>query len=96
MTAPVTVRFEMGCVPAEFHRLLPLVAPVTFDAARREFTHTAPDRIWRLRILAERERRIALVRLPVVDVELVFEGYAPADVDAVIARFWSYFRRGGG
>jgi hypothetical protein len=96
MTPPITVRFEMGCVVAEFHRLLPLVAPVTFDAARRRFTHTEPDRCWHLCILAERERRIALVRLPVVDVAFVFEGYARAEADAVLDRFWSYFRRGGG
>lgn len=92
----VTLRFEMGCVPAEFHRLLPMVDLVVWDAGRAEFSHVEPARSWRLRLLGERQRRIALLRLPVVDVEFGFRGYAQAEIDAVMARFFTYFRRGGG
>jgi len=38
---------------------------------------------------------IGSLRLPVVDVELTFEGYAPADIKA-LALFHAHFRRGGG
>lgn len=92
----VTLRLEMGCVPAEFEQRLPRIAPVTFDAARREFHHAESNRRWTLRLLDPRERRIANLRLPVVDVEITFEGYAAADIDAFMARFRAHFRRGGG
>jgi len=94
--AEVTLRFEMGSVPEEFHRRLPAVASVECDAARAEFRHVEDGRSWRLRLIDPRQRRIASVRLPVVDVEFVFHGYARAEIDAVMARFFAHFRRGGG
>lgn len=94
--ADVTLRFEMGCVPEEFHRRLPAVASVEYDAKLAQFSHVEDGRSWRLRLVNPRERRIAAVRLPVVDVEFVFQGYAQADIDSVMARFFAHFRRGGG
>ena len=83
-------------MPAEFHQRLPLVAPVTFDEAQEEFRHTERERRWSLRLLDPRERRLGSLRLPIVDVELTFEGYASAEIDAFMARFHARFRRGGG
>jgi hypothetical protein len=60
------------------------------------FDHVEEGRRWSVRLRNPRERRIALVRLPVVDVELAFHGYAPAEVDAFMARFRAHFHRGGG
>ncbi len=92
----VTLRFEMGCVPEEFHRRLPAVASVEYDAGRAEFSHAEDGRSWRLRLIDPRQRRIASVQLPTVDVEFIFRGYAQADIDSVMARFFAHFRRGGG
>jgi len=92
----VTLHFEMGCVPEEFHRRLPAVASVEYDEKLAEFSHMEDGRSWRLRLGQPRERKIAAVRLPVVDVEFVFRGYAQADIDVFMARFFAHFRRGGG
>jgi hypothetical protein len=93
---PITLRFEMGCVAEEFHRRLPAVAAVTFDAALNQFTHQDGGRRWTLRLVDQRERRIANIRLPVTDAVFVFEGYVQPEVDAVMERFFAHFRRGGG
>lgn len=94
--AEVTLRFEMAFTPAEFHRLLPAVAAVEYDAGLDQFSHVEDSRRWRLRLIDPRERRIATLRLPVVDVEFVFQGYGQAEIASVMDRFFAYFRRGGG
>ncbi|MGA3398967.1 MAG: hypothetical protein ABSC95_07080 [Acetobacteraceae bacterium] len=94
--ADVTLRFEMGCVAEEFHRRLPAVASVEYDTMLAQFSHVEDGRSWRLRLIDPRERRIAAVRLPVVDVEFVFQGYTQAEIDLIMARFFAHFRRGGG
>jgi len=86
----------MGCTSAEFHRLLPGVGDVEYDAAENQFSHVEDDRCWSLRLMDSRERAIGALRLPVVDVALRFRGYARADIDAVMARFFAHFSRGGG
>ena len=67
-----------------------------YDAELDEFRHVEDGRSWRLRLIDPRQRRIASVRLPVVDVEFVFQGYAQADIDSLMERFFAHFRRGGG
>ncbi len=95
-SAEVTLRFEMGCTAADFCRLLPAVATVKYDAALSRFDHVEDGRRWSLRLSDPRERAIGALRLPVVDVALVFQGYAQADIDSFVARFFAHFRRGGG
>jgi hypothetical protein len=92
----VILRFEMGCTLAEFHRLLPAVAPVAFDPVLNQFSHTEETRSWQLRLINPRERAIAALRLPVVDVVLTFHGYAQGNIDSFMDRFLAHFRRGGG
>ena len=92
----VAVRLEMGYTPAEFARRLEAFADVTHDAARARFDHVEGDRSWSLRLINPRQRIIASVRLPTVDVELVFRGYARAEIVTFMARFHAWFRRGGG
>jgi len=92
----VTLRFEMGCTPAEFHQRLPAVATVEYDAALNQFSHVEDNRHWTLRLIDPRERKIAALRLPVVDVALTFQGYAQAEIDSIMERFFAHFRRGGG
>lgn len=96
--APLTAtfRYEMGFAPAEFHRLLPGVADVAFDSALNRFVHAEADRSWTLTLIDPRARAFGGLRLPVVDVELVFRGYTPAEAREIVDRFLTHFRRGGG
>jgi hypothetical protein len=57
---------------------------------------TPRERRWSLSLQDPRERRLGSLRLPIVDVELTFEGYASDEIDAFMARFRAHFRRGGG
>lgn len=92
----VTLRFEMGCTLAEFQRLLPAVASVDFDPVSNQFSHVEENRSWQLHLINPRERVIAALRLPMVDVVLTFHGYARNDIDSFLNRFHAHFRRGGG
>jgi hypothetical protein len=94
--AEVTLRLQMGCAPAEFHQRLPAVAHVEYDATRMQFDHVEDGRRWSLRLIDPRHRTIGALHLPVIDVELVFQGYPQADIDSFMARFLAHFRRGGG
>ncbi|MEQ8495922.1 MAG: hypothetical protein RLW42_17050, partial [Gammaproteobacteria bacterium] len=49
-----------------------------------------------VRLAAERERRIALLRLPVTDVHFEFTAFPAAARDAFLARFDRAFQKGGG
>ena len=94
--ADVTLHFEMGCTLADFHRLLPAVAAIHYNAALNRFVHEEDGRCWSVQLGARRERSIAALQLPVVDVVMEFRGYARHEVDAVVERFLAHFRRGGG
>jgi hypothetical protein len=94
--AKVTVLLEMGCTPAEFHQRLPAVARAEYDPTRVQFDHVENGRRWSLRLIDPRERTIGALRLPVIDVELMFQGYPKVDIDLFMAPFLAHFRRGGG
>jgi hypothetical protein len=94
--AEVTLRLEMACTEADFHRLLPAVAEVQYDAVLNRFSHLEKGRRWSLRLNEPHERRIGALRLPVADVTFLFEGYAQNEIDAIMERFLTHFRRGGG
>ena len=63
---------------------------IAWDAATRCFTHGDG---WMLHLGPLRERRIAGLCLPVMDVAFDFRGL---DAGPVLDRFLIYFRRGGG
>jgi hypothetical protein len=92
----VTLHFEMGYTPAEFRQRMPAFADVTYDAARAQFDCVEDGRSWSLRLINPRRRAIALVRVPIVDVELMFRGYSRCEIDAFMRRFQAWFHRGGG
>ena len=69
---------------------------MTFRCGTGGFRHTEGERRWSLSLQDPRERRLGSLRLPIVDVELTFEGYASDEIDAFMARFRAHFRRGGG
>jgi hypothetical protein len=92
----VTRHFEMASTLEDFQRLLPAVAAVEFDPALNQFTHVEHGKSWSLRLSNPRKRHVAGLTLPLLDVALTFAGYTEAEMDAVVERFFTYFRRGGG
>jgi hypothetical protein len=92
----VTLRLEMGCAPIDFHRLLPALNGLEYDANETLFRHVEKSRSWSLRLVNPRERAIGALRVPLVDVELTFQGYPQAEVDSFMERFLMLFQRGGG
>ena len=55
----------------------------------------APGKV-EITLSEERERRIALLRLPVVDVEIALSGFEPDALDRFLVQFDRAFQRGGG
>ncbi len=91
------LRREMGITHKEFLRsLAPAVAPATFTVEGRTISVLgAPGKV-EITLSEERERRIALLRLPVVDVEIALSGFEPDALDRFLAQFDRAFQRGGG
>ena len=88
---------EMTVTRAEFLRLLPAaVGGAAFVEETDAFLHGEQDRSWRIGFSALPELRIGLVKLARHRVEFQFDGYADGEIDAFMARFEIYFRRGGG
>jgi hypothetical protein len=97
LSGPFALEREMGCTREDLLRWLPAAtghAPARADGdaivvavAGGEVRITAAERP---------PRRIALVSLPVLAVSFRFDGVAPADREAFLARFDLYTRRGGG
>ena len=88
---------EMTITHAEFLRsLVHAVAPATFTVNGRSISVVgAPGQV-EIALSEERERRIALLRLPVVDVEIQLSGFAPEALQRFLAQFDRAFQRGGG
>jgi len=92
----VTLHYEMASTLEDFQRLLPAVATVEYDSTLNQFTHVEPGKCWSLRLSNPRKRNVAGLKLPLVDVALTFAGYTKAEIETVVERFCTYFRRGGG
>lgn len=91
------LRREMSITHKEFLRsLAPAVAPATFTVQGRSISVIgAPGKV-EITLSKERERRIALLRLPVVDVAIELSGFEPDALDRFLAQFDRAFQRGGG
>lgn len=76
-------------------RLLPEVPPVRHAECYYVFT-LGPDRRFTIRVGVERERRLAGLRIPTVDLEFMFEGLGDDECRALRARFDRVFQKGGG
>ncbi|MBX9605204.1 MAG: hypothetical protein K2Y51_03225 [Gammaproteobacteria bacterium] len=94
----LVLRAAMGISRGDFLRVMPsLLGEAEMQVAEACVRAQWPDG-WRLeaRLVAEGERRIAALRLPVADVELRFVD-APGDwVRAFMQRFDRAFHKGGG
>ena len=88
---------EMGYTHADFLRLLPRAvggADIRIDG--RVIQVNAGDRGLRIDLSEESVRRLGNFRLPVTHVRLTFQGYSDAQRDALLARFWQTYQKGGG
>jgi len=86
----------MGITRAEFLRLLP--AAVGHAPFRFEGDEIRGDGVpsWRIRLREMPQRRIALLALPVLDVELLVEAPSGTETKAFVDRFLLGFQRAGG
>lgn len=94
---PLTLHREMGLSHAEFFRSLPAVVggrECRVDGAT--VTIQEPEGTVVIRLSAEAERRIALIRLPVTHVTFEFPDHDPAAAAAFMRRFERHYQRGGG
>ena len=90
-------RFDMTITRADFSRLLPAaVNHVQFDEKDSAFSHGDGVRGWRIDLTPLPLLQIGLIRLERHHVEFNFSGYSPKEIEAFMARFEMYFRRGGG
>ena len=91
------LRFDMTTTRAEFRRLLPAaVDHVPFDEEDSAFVHRHGGRAWRIGIKPLPQLRLGLIRLERHQIDFAFEGYSAGEIEAFMARFEMYFRRGGG
>ena len=88
---------EMTITHAEFLRsLVHAVAPATFTVGGRSISVVgAPGKV-EITLSEQRERRIALLRLPVVDVDIELSGFEPEVLERFLGQFDQAFQRGGG
>ena len=90
------LHYEMGITRADFFRLLPAsVGHAPFRIEGDEI-HGDGAPSWRIRLRDMPQRRIALVALPVLDVELVIDAPSGAEAQAFVDRFLLGFQRAGG
>ena len=88
--------YEMGITRADFLRLLPAaVAHAPFRIEGDEI-HGDGALSWRIKLRKLPERRIALVALPVLEVELLIDAPSGTEAQAFVDRFLLAFQRAGG
>jgi len=86
----------MGITRADFLRLLPAAvghAPFRFEG---DEIHGDGAPSWRIKLREMPQRRIALLALPVLDVELVIDAPSGTEAKAFLDRFLLGFQRAGG
>lgn len=91
------VEKEMAITHHDFMRLL----PKAFDGGEikvdgRAIRVVAGAGELRIDLSEESVRRIANLEIPLTLVRLTFSGYEEAETEAMLARFWRTFQKGGG
>jgi len=87
----------MTTTRADFLRLLPAaVNHVAFSDDGEAFVYREGARGWRIGLQPLPQLRIGLLRLERHRVDFDFTGYSAPEIEAFMARFEMYFRRGGG
>ena len=95
------VRREMGCTPEDLLRWLPkalgdLYPQTSLIVDDQKLLAGEPARIL-MQGAALRSRKIALLLIPVLELEIIFDASFSAEhIQSILARFDLYTRRGGG
>lgn len=89
--------FEMTTTLADFRRLLPAaVGHVPFVEENGAFVHRDGGCSWRIGVKSLPQLQAGLMRLERHRFDFRFSGYSDDEIEAFMARFEMYFRRGGG
>lgn len=92
-----TIHKEMGYTRGDFMRLLPkAVGGADMRVLDNEVHVRDGNRLLRIELGAESERRIGFFRVPKLPVDLHFSGYDKAGIAAALDRFARAFQKGGG
>jgi hypothetical protein len=93
----IIITREMGLTHQDFFRTLPKVLDDrAFQITDTTVTVWEAERRLMIFLSPQRERRIAMLRLPITEVSLHFVGYSELEVDRFMNRFARHFQRGGG
>jgi len=88
---------DMGLTHADFYRLLPAaMGPHTYRIEGDTVHGQIHDGTVKIRIGAQQERRIALMRIPFAQVSFLFQGVTREQQETFKANFDLRFQRGGG
>ena len=90
------LHYEMGITRAEFLRLLPAAVGHAPFRIEGDEIHGDGALSWRIKLRERPQRRIALIALPVLDVELDIDAPSGTEAKAFIDRFLLGFQRAGG
>ncbi len=87
----------MGISHGDFYRIFPaVIRGRPFERTSDGVLYEEPGRRLRVKLSAESQRRLGMLRIPVTTIRLQFDGYTQADVAELMARFELHFQRGGG
>lgn len=93
----MSITREMGISHSDFFRIFPaVIRGRTLDRLPGGVLVEESDRRLLVRLSAESQRRLGMLRIPVTTIQLQFEGYTREDVDEFMGRFERHFHRGGG
>ena len=88
---------QMGLTHADFFRTLPAaMGRLTYRIEGQSVIAAHNGKQVRIQLGPQQERRIALLRIPYVNVQFAFDGYSEAETQAFLDYFDSRFQRGGG
>ncbi len=97
MPASFTITREMGISHSDFFRIFPAVIHGrSFERLPDGIRFEESERRVLVRLSAESQRRLGMLRIPVTTIRLQFEGHTEAEVESFMARFDRHFHRGGG
>lgn len=95
--APVIIRKEMALTRAAFFRgIAKALGSDAYAETAGGVVLEQDDRRLEITLGPERQRKIALMVIEVMDVSLVFSGYSETDRATALAVFDRAFQRGGG
>lgn len=94
---PVIIRKEMALTRAGFYRgIAKALGSGDFQKTADGIVLDGEGKRLEISLGPERRRKIALIEIEIMDVELTFSGYSDAEREAALASFDRAFQRGGG